>query len=852
MEIGAVIGAAPSANVIRKKPETGDVVVLLGGRTGRDGCGGATGSSKEHTEDSLLSCGAEVQKGNPVTERKIQRLFRKPEVSRMIKKCNDFGAGGVAVAIGELADGLEINLNSVPKKYEGLDGTELAISESQERMAVLLEKKNVEAFIREAEIENAEAVPVAVVTGDNRLVMKWNGVKIVDISREFLNTNGVRQSAVIKVKNPETEPAFLNKYSGWNGELSIVANWLKNLSKLENCSRKGLAERFDSSIGAGTILMPFGGKYQLSPSEGMAAKLPVPGCNTNTATLMSYGYNPEIAKWSPFHGAVYAIAEAAVKIASMGGDYRRIRLTLQEYFEKLRDDPERWGKPFSALLGAYYAQKRLGIPSIGGKDSMSGSFMELDVPPTLVAFALGITEADKVISSEFKKTGSEVILLESGIDRNGLPKFEKLKTNLSAIHKLASKGQILSSSGSRNGGIAATVSRMCFGNMTGFIFETDIEVRELFRPAYGSVVIELTEDLGSRTVQEALKDTSYRLLGHTAEERTIEIRGEKIGLEAAAEAWTGPLEDIFPTKSRDLLNAGSAAKTDSPVLNKLAYDTPKSAYTFSAAILNAKPRIFMPVFPGTNCEYDSEKEFTKAGGLVDVMVIRNLTAADIEYSISEITERIGRSQIIMLPGGFSAGDEPDGSGKFIAAVFRNPYISEAIMKLLKERDGLMLGICNGFQALIKLGLLPYGEIREMSSGSPTLTFNTLGRHVSCMVNTKVVSKLSPWLSGTELGEIHTLPVSHGEGRFIAGAEDIGKMAGNGQIATQYVDLDGRPTYDIRYNINGSMEAVEGITSPDGRIFGKMAHSERISENSAINVPGNKDQHLFASGVKYFS
>ena len=845
MEIGAVIGAAPSKNVIRKKPEAGDIIVLLGGRTGRDGCGGATGSSREHNEESLLSCGAEVQKGNPVTERKIQRLFRKPEVSAIIKKCNDFGAGGVAVAIGELADGLVINLNAVPKKYEGLDGTELAISESQERMAVLLDKKDAGFFIEQAATENAEATPVAVVTDDKRLVMTWNGVKIVDISREFLNTNGVRQTTDIRVKSPDSKSVFFSTPGSYNYESSIRDNWLENLSDLSNCSRKGLAERFDSSIGAGTILMPFGGRYQLSPSEGMAAKLPVIGCKTKTATLMAFGYNPKIAKWSPFHGAVYAVTEAAAKIAAMGGDYKRIRLTLQEYFEKLREDPERWGKPFSALLGAYYAQTRLGIPSIGGKDSMSGSFLDLDVPPTLVAFAVAVSDASKVISSEFKKPDRNVVMLEAGYDDKGLPQFENLKVMLENIHQLSLQGKILSCSSIRSGGAAAAVSRMCFGNMIGFKFEPDIDAANLFRHSYGSVIIELSEDSDIKSIEDTLKNTTYRLLGRTSQSREIEINGEKIKLEDALEAWMQPLEKVFPTQTGGGIHKNNIIRN----INPAAVKFPAAR---SASVRFAKPRIFLPVFPGTNCEYDTEKEFVKAGGLVDVMVIRNMTASDIECSISEIVRKISKSQIIMFPGGFSAGDEPDGSGKFIAAVFRNKYISEAIMKLLKERDGLMLGICNGFQALIKLGLLPYGEMRELSEDSPTLTYNTLGRHVSCMVSTKVVSKLSPWLNETKLGDIHTIPVSHGEGRFVAGTDDIRIMAEKGQIATQYVDLSGNPTYDIRYNINGSLEAIEGITSPDGRIFGKMAHSERISENSAINVPGNKDQHLFVSGVKYFS
>ncbi|MDD4189292.1 MAG: phosphoribosylformylglycinamidine synthase [Eubacteriales bacterium] len=841
MEIGVVLGAAPRRNVFRGVPEPGDTVVLLGGRTGRDGCGGATGSSKEHTRESLMTCGAEVQKGNPVTERKIQRLFRNPKVSRMIVRCNDFGAGGVSVAIGELADGLSIDLDSVPKKYEGLDGTELAISESQERMAVLLREKDVRSFIAEAAAENLEATKVAEVIRKKRLIMTWNKKTIVDISRDFLNTNGAKQHADIKVAAPGKTDFFEKNLSPENID-KIEELWLNSLGRLDTCSRKGLAERFDSTIGAASVLMPFGGKYQLSPAEGMAAKLPMAGKETNTATLTAHGFNPEIAKWSPFHGAVYAVVEAAAKIAAMGGDYSRLRLTLQEYFEKPRNEPERWGKPFSALLGAYYAQKKFGIPAIGGKDSMSGSFMDMDVPPTLVAFAVGITDADKVISAEFKKINSPVIITETVRGEDSLPDFDELKKIYSRINKLAKEGKILSASSIRAGGAAAAISRMCFGNMIGFKFDSGYDIKKIFVPSYGSIILELSEN----SKEEDLEGIRYRIIGSTSAEKMITVKNVPISLDKALKAWMEPLEEVFPTEPRNASNRKISIK-------KLLTDAGETdrASKKTARIKTAKPRVFIPVFPGTNCEYDSANAFGKAGGIPDVMVIRNLSAEDIKYTVETIAEKIDRAQIVMLPGGFSAGDEPDGSGKFIAAVMRNPYISEALTKLLKYRDGLMLGICNGFQALVKLGLLPFGEILPPHEDYPTLTFNTLGRHVSCMARTKIVSKLSPWLSLTKLGDIHTIPVSHGEGRFVAGAEILGKIARSGQICTQYVDLEGNPTYDARFNPNGSAEAIEGICSPDGRIFGKMAHSERIGRNVAINVPGNKDQRIFESGINYF-
>lgn len=835
MEIGAVIGATPKSNVIREKPQAGDVIILLGGRTGRDGCGGATGSSKEHTEESLLTCGAEVQKGNPPTERKIQRLFRNPGVSRLIKRCNDFGAGGVSVAIGELADGLVINLDAVPRKYEGLDGTELAISESQERMAVAIAKADVQEFIRIAGEENLEATLVAEVTAESRLRMVWRGRTIVDISRAFLDTNGVKQKTSVKVESPCKAEGYFNTANVYGAE-NLETAWLSNLQRLNVCSQKGLVERFDGSIGAGSVLMPFGGAYQLSPEEGMAAKLPVLHGETDTGTLMSYGFNPSIARWSPFHGALYAVVEAVAKIAAMGGDYRNSRLSLQEYFEKLGKDASRWGKPFSALLGAYHAQLKLGTPAIGGKDSMSGTFRDLNVPPTLVAFAVDIVNTGKVISTEFKKTGSKAVLLVLDRDKNDLPDFEQLDRNFTRLHELALDGIVLAAHSVRLGGVAEAVSKMCFGNMRGFRFTDSMTMEELFTPMYGSIVFELEADA---RVEELLKGLKYMVIGNTCSEPVIIVNGVSITLDKALDSWQKPLENIFPTKTAEIQGKPEdySFKGSRPAKTKVP--------------LSAKPRVFIPVFPGTNCEYDSARAFERAGAVADVMVVRNLSSKDIVETIALMKKKIGESQIIMLPGGFSAGDEPDGSGKFIATAFRNPYIKEAVMELLKNRDGLMLGICNGFQALIKLGLVPCGEIRDMHESSPTLTFNSIGRHVSSMVRTRVTSSLSPWLCNAKVGDIHTIAVSHGEGRFVAGLEDMEAMVRNGQIATQYVDMDGKASYDIRFNPNGSMYAIEGITSPDGRVLGKMGHSERMGRDVCSNVPGEKDQKLFEAGVGYF-
>lgn len=843
MELGAVIGAAPRENVIRSQPLAGDLVILLGGRTGRDGCGGATGSSKAHDEESLYTGGAEVQKGNPPTERKIQRLFRKAEITRLIKKCNDFGAGGVSVAIGELAPGLEINLDVIPKKYKGLDGTELAISESQERMAVVLAADDAQTFIRAAREENLEATIVAAVTDTNRLRMKWRGSYIVDISCDFLDTNGVEQYADVFVASPlkeenyfqkrkTQETAYLkenDKGKGW------ITRWLSNLKTLNACSQRGLVERFDSTIGASTILLPFGGKYQLTPAEGMAAKIPVLSGETNTATLMSYGFDPEISSWSPFHGAIYAVIEAVAKITAMGGDYRTIRLTLQEYFERLGSDPKKWGKPFAALLGALYAQEKLGIPAIGGKDSMSGTFEDLTVPPTLTAFAVNIADAEQVLSPEFKSNNSAVVLIKLERDEVDLPDFGLLDRSYTRIWSLAQEGRIRAAHSVRRGGIAETISKMCLGNRIGFAFDKSFPEDDLFQPLYGSIILEIAKE---ERLSEIFEGISWIQLGATQEKESISLQGEEISLEDVFQAWDEPLESIFPTRVDE---APAAPKA-------LLYERRSN---HRPAVVTASPRVFIPVFPGTNCEYDSARAFEKAGGKPDVMVFRNLTPAEIEESLQEMAKRIQNAQILMIPGGFSGGDDPDGSGKFIAAVFRNPSVREAVMDLLKIRDGLILGICNGFQALIKLGLVPYGEIRDLECNSPTLTFNTIGRHVSRMVQTRVTSVLSPWLSLSKPGEIHTIPISHGEGRFIAAPDQLQELAANGQIATQYVDPQGNPTAVFPFNPNGSLEAVEGITSPDGRVFGKMGHSERIGAHVAKNIPGIQEQLIFRSGVSYF-
>lgn len=843
MEIGFVIGAVPRQNIKRLSPAAGDVILLLGGKTGRDGCGGATGSSRGHTEESLNRQGAEVQKGNALEERKIQRLFRNPKASLLIKKANDFGAGGVSVAVGELADGLEINLDAIPKKYDGLDGTELAISESQERMAIVIASEDIHTFITLAAEENLECTPIAAVTNDRRLKMCWKGKTIVNLDRDFLNSGGIKKHASVKIQAPlkkdnyfQKRPSFADKDS-----YDIKTAWLANLEELNVCSQQGLVEMFDSTVGAGTVLLPLGGKYQDTPAEGMAAKLPLLKGETDTATLVTYGYNPALANWSPFHGALYAVIEAVSKNVAMGGDYRKIRLSFQEYFEKPGSDPLRWGKPFSALLGAYLAQIMLGIPAVGGKDSMSGTFNDLDVPPTLVAFSVNTLDAGNIISQEFKQAGSRIILLPVPRDRAEIPDFEALQRNYILVQKLISSGTVLSSATVKIGGLAAAVSKMSFGNRIGLSIGSlqDISMplgpEELFTPAYGSIILEIKP---GANLEELCGENPYLLLGSTIEEKSIIIGRTAISLEEALDHWQRPLEHIFPTRA-----GTSLAKPCSCCFDKRNKQKPARAF--------AKPNVFIPVFPGTNCEYETAKAFEKAGALIDMLVFKNLTPALVVQSIAEMAHRIRQAQIIAIPGGFSAGDEPDGTGKFIAAVFRNPRIKEAVIHLLKEEEGLILGICNGFQALLKLGLVPYGEFRTQTENSPTLSFNTINRHVSRMAYTQVSSVLSPWLSSQESGDRHTIAVSHGEGRFTADSGELERLFLNGQVATRYADLDGSPTHESPFNPNGSLQAVEGLTSPCGRVLGKMGHPERIGSRVAVNVPGEKDQRIFEAGIAYF-
>ena len=823
MEIGAVIGAAPKSNVVREVPQAGDVIILLGGKTGRDGCGGATGSSKAHTESSIETCGAEVQKGNPPEERKIQRLFRNAELTRMIKRCNDFGAGGVSVAIGELSDGLTINLDAVPKKYDGLDGTELAISESQERMAVVVAPENANKFMEFAAKENLESTLVAIVTDDNRLTMKWRDKTIVSISRDFLNTNGAEKHATVQVAKP------LGNIFEKKAVSDIKAEWLKTVGDLNVCSQKGLIERFDSSIGAATVLMPFGGKTQLTPVDGMAAKIPVMSGKTTTASLMAYGFNPDISTFSPFHGALYAVVESVAKIVALGGDYKTCYLTFQEYFERLKDVPSRWGKPFSALLGAYTAQMKLGLGAIGGKDSMSGSFDDLDVPPTLVSFAVTTEHADNIISPEFKKAGNSLVLVTLPQDSDMVCDWDVLDKNYTAIHKAIVDKKVVSASVIKAGGICEAVSKMAFGNMIGASIECDNSL--LFSLLPGALLLEC-EDIS------ALSGIDYTVIGKTVAEEAITVNGVKMALSEVLSAWTKTLEKTFPTQ----------AKEETTPIVDYTYDK-RNVYVAKNKV--AKPKVFIPVFPGTNCEYDSARNFVNAGAEADICVFRNLTMNDVTESLKEFAKRINESQIIMFPGGFSGGDEPDGSGKFIATAFRNAWVKEATMNLLKNRDGLILGICNGFQALIKLGLVPYGEICDMTDDSATLTFNNIGRHASNMSYTKVVSTLSPWFSEANVGDVHAIPISHGEGRFVAPEALLKKLIENGQVATRYVDLNGNPTHDIAFNPNGSFDAIEGITSPDGRVLGKMGHSERKGSYVSKNIPFSKDQKIFESGVNYF-
>lgn len=832
LEIGAVIGASPKENVVRGVPSEGDIIVLLGGRTGRDGCGGATGSSKAHTLESIETCGAEVQKGNPPTERKIQRLFRNEKAAKMIKRCNDFGAGGVCVAIGELADGLDIDLDKVRKKYDGLDGTELAISESQERMAVVLDKSDVDAFIALAGEENLEAYPVAIVAKNPRLTMKWRGDVIVSLSREFLNTNGVTQVATSYITAPDADNCYRTSVPKALEGLDTKTAFKKNLSRLECCSQRGLVERFDASIGAATVMMPFGGKTQLTPEDAMAAKLPLLKGETDDATAMSYGYIPGISRWSPFHGAAYAVAESLSKLAAIGADPLTSRLTFQEYFERLHEVPSRWGKPTAALLGALTAQINMGIPSIGGKDSMSGSFEDLDVPPTLVSFAVAMTKASKTISAEFKKSGSKVVYIPLPEDKaTGLPAWEELKKVYKAIYALANDGKILAASVVREGGAAATVAKMSFGNKIGFEFKNELTAKELFAPLSGSFVVELADDA-------EISDILYYDLGTTVDAETITVNGETLTINELIEEWNFKLEGVFPTKSYCPAN-----EQEIPLYTE--------RNTSSPVVKTAKPKVFIPVFPGTNCEIDTARAFEKAGAEPKLLIVKNLTPAAIEETISEMVKLIDDAQMVMLPGGFSGGDEPDGSGKFIATTFRNPRVSEAVARLLNQRDGLMLGICNGFQALIKLGLVPYGEIRELKADDPTLTFNTIGRHISHMAYTRITSTKSPWFSSVNAGDVFSVPISHGEGRFVVSDEMLQKLIANGQIATQYVDLNGKQADTIEFNPNGSVCAIEGITSPDGRVLGKMGHSERKGDNLYKNVPFEKDQKIFESGVKYF-
>ncbi|WP_312833316.1 phosphoribosylformylglycinamidine synthase [Sedimentibacter saalensis] len=822
MEIGAVIAAAPRVNVIREVPQKGDVVILLGGKTGRDGCGGATGSSKEHTQESILVCGSEVQKGNAPTERKIQRLFRNPEVSKLIKRCNDFGAGGVSVAIGELAEGLDIRLDMVPKKYEGLDGTELAISESQERMAVVVRKEDAKRFIDFSNEENLEATEVAVVTDDRRLKMTWRGKEILNISRDFLDTNGVKQNVDAFIKEPQ---AFDTK----NVTGDVKARWLENLTDLNVACQKGLVERFDSTVGAATVLMPFGGKTQLTPSEGMAAKIPVLNGITNTCSLMAHGFDPYLSKKSPYHGAMYAVIHSVAKIVAMGGDYKNVRLTLQEYFEKLGKEPERWGKTLSALLGAFKVQHELDIPAIGGKDSMSGTFMDLNVPPTLVSFAVCVSDVRNIVSADFKKPGSRVVLVKIKKDENNIPDFDDIKNKYSKIHDEILKGSVLSAHTVGYGGIAAAISKMTFGNEIGFKANEGYDANDCFTADYGSIILEVKED--AEIMTEAV------VLGNTTDSNEIKLNDISINLDEMKNAWIEPLNSIYPIKC--------------DVSGSIKHYSYTGGNIVKSSISLAKPKVFIPAFPGTNCEFDTKRAFERAGAQAEIFVFRNLTTQDIKYSIEQMNKMIRNSQIIAFPGGFSAGDEPEGSGKFIAAVFKNEILKDAVMDLLKNRDGLIIGICNGFQALIKLGLVPFGEIVDMKDDYPTLTYNKIARHISTFAKTKIVSNLSPWLNGCSVGDTHYMPLSHGEGRFVANEEWIRRLKENGQIATQYVDENNNPTYDGLYNPNGSIDAIEGITSPDGRIFGKMGHSERRDKDTYLNVPGNNNQMIFESGVKYY-
>ena len=829
MEIGAVLGAAPRRAVIRENSDPGDIIILLGGRTGRDGCGGATGSSKVHTEESIETCGAEVQKGNPPTERKIQRLFRREEVSRLIKKCNDFGAGGVSVAIGELADGLRVELDKVPKKYAGLDGTEIAISESQERMAVVVDPKDVEQFMAYAKEENLEATEVAVVTEEPRLVLIWRGKEIVNISRAFLNTNGAHQETGVEVEMPERSGSLFNRM-----EIGDVREkWLSTLADLNVCSQKGLVEMFDGSIGAGSVFMPHGGKYQMTETQSMVAKVPVQNGETDSVSMMSYGFDPYLSSWSPYHGAVYAVTESVAKIVASGGDHSKIRFTFQEYFRRMTEDPKRWSQPFASLLGAYAAQIGFGLPSIGGKDSMSGTFQDIDVPPTLVSFAVDMAEKKDIITPELKKAGNKLVWLRIERDDYELPVYDKVLEQYGKFTDDIRNGRIISAYALDRHGVIAAVSKMAFGNGMGVKLEHNLDPRDLFAPAFGDIIAEVPDgQVGNLSI-------TYTVIGEVTDRGRFEYGSTSIGLDEAEKAWTGTLEKVFATKS--------PADSQEKIEEKL-YNT-SDIHICSHKL--AQPTVFIPVFPGTNCEYDSARAFERAGAKVITRVFRNLDAEDIRASVTEFEKAIGQAQMIMFPGGFSAGDEPDGSAKFFATAFQNAKIKEAVEKLINERDGLALGICNGFQALIKLGLVPYGKIVGQQEDSPTLTYNTIGRHISKMVYTKVVTNKSPWLQEADLGGVYTNPASHGEGRFVAGEEWLEKLFANGQVATQYCDPEGNISMSEEWNVNGSYRAIEGITSPDGRILGKMAHSERRGDSVAVNIYGEQDMKIFESGVKYF-
>ena len=830
MEIGAVMGAAPRRAVIRENSDPGDIIILLGGRTGRDGIGGATGSSKVHTEASIEVCGAEVQKGNAPTERKIQRMFRREEVSYIIKKCNDFGAGGVSVAIGELADGLRVDLDKVPKKYAGLDGTEIAISESQERMAVVVDPKDVDKFLGFANEENLEAIPVAVVTEEPRLVLTWRGKEIVNISRAFLDTNGAHQETTVEVEIPNKEG---NLFEERPDVANVKAKWLETLADLNVCSQKGLVEMFDGSIGAGSVFMPYGGQYQLTETQSMVAKVPVQNGKTDTVTMMSYGFDPYLSSWSPYHGAAYAVTESVARIVATGGDYKKIRFTFQEYFRRMTEDPKRWSQPFSALLGAYAAQMGFGLPSIGGKDSMSGTFNEIDVPPTLVSFAVDVAKIQDVITPELKKAGNKLVWLRAPRDQYDLPDYAGIMDQYEKLHNDIQAGKVVSAYALDRHGIAAAVSKMAFGNALGVKIEHNLDPRDFFAPGFGDIIMEVPADkVGELSI-------TYTLIGEVTDDGKFSYGNTVITEKEAEEAWKGTLERVFKTVSGE--------ENEKPAKDELYHA--ENIYVCKHKV--AKPRVFIPVFPGTNCEYDSTRAFERAGAEVDVKVFKNLTAEDIHDSVELFTKAIDQAQIIMFPGGFSAGDEPDGSAKFFATAFQNAKIKEAVMKLVNERDGLALGICNGFQALIKLGLVPYGEICGQKADSPTLTFNTIGRHISKMVYTKVVSNKSPWLQKAQLGGVYCNPASHGEGRFVANDEWLAKLFANGQVATQYVTPAGELSADEEWNVNGSYMNIEGITSPDGRILGKMAHSERRGDGVAVNIYGEQDIKIFESGVEYF-